>query len=141
MSLVQLDPRASNRPILPTAGHYGSGKGDFDVELTRFEHPAEERMPAWDPEGERGTYTYFGFQCRNVKDNSVIFYDHWEPADPGSGSRTAKWLSQCKVDITPDLQFDPDTVPGRQVIIEVADPRKTDDGREFSGRLKNVMAA
>jgi hypothetical protein len=141
MSLVQLDPRASDRPILPTAGLYGEGKNGFDVELTRFEHPAEDRLPPWDQDGENGPYTYYGFQCKSREDHSIVFYDHWEEAGAGTGSRTAKWLLQVGVEMTEDLQFDPDSVEGRPVIIEVADPKKREDGRKFSGRLKNIIGA
>jgi len=138
MGLVKLDPRASDRPILPTGGLYGAGKNGFDVELSKFESPAEDRLPPWDQDGNEGPYSYFGFQCR-AEDNSIVFYDHWEQDAPGSGSRTARWLAQAGVDITEDLEFDPDDVPGRKVIIEVADPKSRDDGRTFSGRLRNVV--
>lgn len=140
MALVQMDPKAESRPHLPQAGLYGCGKGGFEVELTRFEHPAEERLPAYDKEGERGPYAYFGFQCKG--DSGLVFYDHWEPIGPGTGSREPTWLRNLGVEVSDALEFDPDTVAGRGCIIEVKDPRKDkNSGRIYNGNLVQVIGA
>ena len=138
MALVQMDPKAESRPILPQAGLYGAGKGGFDVELTRFEHPAQERMPAYDREGEDGPYAYFGFVCKS--DNELVFYDHWEKIGPSTGSREATWLRNLGVEVTDDQQFDPETVAGRKAILEVKDPRESSkDGKVYNGNLVQII--
>ncbi len=137
MALVQMDPKAESRPILPSAGFYGAGKGGFEVELTRFEHPAEDQMPAYDKDGEKGPYAYFGFQCKS-EEQGLVFYDHWEQIGPGTGSREATWLRNLGVEVTDDLQFDPDSVAGRKAIIEVKDPRSS-NGRSYNGNLVQII--
>jgi hypothetical protein len=138
MGTFKLDPKAAMRPILPTAGQYGGGLNNTDVELTRFECPAEDRLPAYDPEGTEGPYAYFGFQATG--DHGLIFLDHWEPIGPGTGSRVERWLEQIGVTIV-DHEFDPSEVAGRKVVVEVNDPRTAKDGRVYTGNLKNVVAA
>jgi len=138
MSLVKLDPKAENRPHLPTAGEYGAGKNGFDVELTKFECPAEDRLPPWDQDGERGPYAYFGFQAKS-DEAGIVFYDHWEEIGANTGSRTEKWVRQLGVEVE-NHTFDPADVAPRKVIIEVADPKDSKEGdRTYSGRLKNVV--
>jgi hypothetical protein len=141
MALVKMDPKAESRPHLPTAGLYGLGKGDFDVKLTRFEHPAEERMPAYDREGEKGPYAYFGFECRS-DEQGLVFYDHWEPIGPGTGSRESTWLNNLGVDVTPNGEFDDSTVAGRECIIQVKDPREDKKtGRIYNGNLQQIIGS
>jgi len=137
MSLVQLDPRASQRAVLPIAGHYGAGKGGFEVELAHFECPAADRLPAYDKEGERGPYAYFGFECRSPE-VGVIFYDHWEEIGPNTGSKAQQWLSNLGVSFDDQGRFDPDSVAGMKCIIEVTDPRES-NGKTYNGRLRDVV--
>ena len=138
MAIVQIDPQAESFPHLPNAGLYGAGKGGFEVELTGFEHPAEEKMPAYDKDGERGPYAYFGFVCKGQ--DGIVFYDHWEPIGPGTGSREVKWLRNIGVEVTENLEFDTSTVTSRKVIIQVKDPR-TDakTGKVYNGNLVNII--
>ncbi|TFH66182.1 MAG: hypothetical protein E4G90_04880 [Gemmatimonadales bacterium] len=137
MSLVQLDPRAAHRAVLPTAGHYGEGKGGFDVVLARFECPASERLPAYDKEGDRGPYAYFGFECRS-SEVGVIFYDHWEEIGANTGSKAPQWHANLGVDFDEQGRFDPDSVPGTKCMNEVADPRES-NGKLYNGRLRDVI--
>ena len=144
MGTVQIDPRSADRPVLPTAGEYGAGKNGFDVILSRFECPAEERACPWDREDEEGPYAYFGFMCKGQTPDGnklVIFLDHWEKIAESTGSKALRWLRQVGVSVSEDGIFDPGDVTGREVIITVSDPRTGKDGSIRNGFLNNVHAA
>jgi hypothetical protein len=138
--IVTIDPEVSRYPILDEAGLYGSGmQHEADVELTRFEWPAAERLPAFDRENERGPYAYFGFVVTS-ETKGKVFYDHWEPIGKNSGSKAPQIMLDLGVTTSDNPSFDSETVAPRKVAaIEVTAPRKGDDGRMFNGRLVRVI--
>lgn len=140
MPIVQIDPDISKYPILDEPGLYGPGlQHHADVELARFEWPATERLPAFDKEGARGPYAYFGFVVTSPEKGKV-FYDHWEPISANSGSKAMTIMLDLGVITSDNLSFDSDSVAPRKVAgLEVAAPRKGDDGRMFNGRLVRVI--
>lgn len=142
MPIVIIDPESERYPVLDEAGLYGHGlTHEADVELARFEWPASERMPAFDREGKRGPYAYFGFTVVSP-DKGKVFVDHWEPIGKGTGSRARKLLIDLGVVADGVFEFDAAQVAPRKVAgFEVGDPRKSDDGRLFTGRLLRVIGA
>ena len=140
MAIVQIDPEASRYPVLDEAGLYGHGlTHEADVELSRFEWPAAERMPAYDKDGKKGPYAYFGFVV-NSPTKGKVFVDHWEPIAANSGSKAQQLLLDLGVITGDSLQFDDSTVAPRKLAgIEMGDPRKGNDGRLFSGRVLRVI--
>ena len=160
MARVQIDPAIEQRAILPVAGKYGHGHDvECDCELSRFEWPAKERMPAFDREGNDGPYAYFGMRLTLGAgvipdfEGGVIYYDHWEPIRPGSGSRARKWLVNLGVEGAAEGDFEDSTVAPRKCAIDVGEPRKeyekdangkkttVETGRVFSGYIRNVIGA
>lgn len=141
MSLARIDPKSELRPHLPTAGEYGAGKNGCDCKVSAFEYPAEEMLPGYDREGERGPYAYFGFQVRGADlPGGVVFHNEWQEVAEGTGSKALGWLKNLGVSVSEDGEFDPDDVVGRECIIEVGDPKES-NGRIFTGRLRQVFGA
>lgn len=140
MGIVQLDPKAANFVFLPTAGDYGAGKGDADVELDAFEYPADERMPGYDKHGEDGPYSYWNFRVDHTE-LGVIWYGWWDKIGPNTGSKTGVWLRQLGVSVSEAGEFDPSDVAGRKCIITVTDPRpdKNNPDKMYNGNLRNVI--
>jgi hypothetical protein len=146
MGIVSFSKNIEQRPILDQAGQYGQGlQHEADVELARFECPAEDRLPAFDRDNERGPYAYFGITVTRP-DGTKVFYDHWEEVGEGTGSRLREHLANAGAPISEgedDFNFDPaDVAPRKLGGIEVKDPRSNKEGtRLFSGGLVRIIGA
>jgi len=140
MAIVKIDKRASSYPVLEHGGMYGPGlQHEADVELTQFECPAE-KMPAYDRDGERGPYAYFGLVVI-TSDGERVFVDHWESIAPGSGSKALVHLKNAGVAVSEDGEFDDsDVAPRKLGGIQVADARPSKDGsRLYNGKLLAIV--
>jgi len=144
MGIVNIDPTVLERPVCQE-GVYGSGlQHEADVELTGHENPAEEKLPAYDPEGLRGPYAYFGFKVR-TGEGQLIFVDEWVDVKVGSGPKIREMLIQAGVELADDgnggFQYDTDSVAPRKVNgIEMAAPRPSKTtGTMFNGRVKAII--
>lgn len=140
MPIVTIDPSISEYPVLDQPGLYGHGlQHEADVELSKFEWPAVDKLPAFDKENARGPYAYFGFVVTSPEKGKV-FYDHWEPISAKSGSKAMQILLDMGVVTSDNLSFDNEQVAPRKVAgLEVLAPRKGDDGRLFNGKFVRVI--
>ena len=144
MGIVHIDPTVLEYPVLQE-GIYGPGlDNEADVELSGFECPAEEKMPAYDPEGERGPYAFFGFKVKTAE-GKLFFVDHWTKIGTGSGPEVSNFLECAKVDKAEDGQggfdFDTSDVAPRKVNgVQMAAPTTSKNtGAKYNGRVKAII--
>ena len=142
--IVNIDPTVLERPVLKE-GVYGPGlQHEAEVELSGHECPAEEKLPAYDPEGERGPYAYFGFQVR-TSDGKLHFIDEWVQISVGSGRKIQEMLTQAGVDLADDgkggFDYDTGSVAPRPVNgIQMAAPRASKTtGTMFNGKVVAII--
>jgi hypothetical protein len=144
MGIVNIDPRVLERPVL-AEGQYGQGlQHEADVELTGFEFPAVENLPAYDPVGARGPYAYFGFKVVKA-DGKTLWPEEWVEIGEGSGRKIQDFLSAAGVDLTDDgkggFNFDNTSVAPRKVNgIQMAAPRASKTtGTMFNGKVMAII--
>ena len=144
MPIVQIDPTASNYPIIDEAGLYGPGlQHEADTELAAYERETADtklsRYPAYDLEGKRGPYAYFKFTITQPA-KGKNFVDHWETIGPNTGSKEEQMLLDMGVISAKGESFDSDAVAPRKIAgLEIGAPRLSRDGRLFTGKVIKVI--
>ena len=137
MSTFHVNPESARFPYL-VAGEYGPSRPfESDVEITRFEIPAEENPP-YDREGARGPYAYIEFTVRS-DDRGFVKLRHFEAFGDNSGSKLLPWMKGLGL-ATDEGEVFVDQVEGTKCAIEVGDPKQSnqDPNRWFTGRLLAV---
>ncbi len=135
--ITQITDEEAQRPFLPQ-GDYGSGlNNDADVELARFEYPAQERPCPWDKDG---TYAYFGFTVV-TPDGNKHYPDAW--VQPSS---LKKFLLALGVEVSPNptgpgFTFDDGSVAPRKVTgVRLGKPREY-QGEMRTGTVRTVLSS
>ena len=147
MGIVNIDPSVLERPVLKE-GTYGPGlQFEAEVDFTGFEYPAEEKLPAYDPEGTRGPYAYFGFRVK-PEDGKLYFIDEWVDCSRGSGRRIQDFLTAAGAAMQDDghggFNFDPEAVRGELPKpvsgLQMAAPRTSKTtGTQFNGKVMAII--
>ena len=144
MGIVNIDPKVLERPVL-AEGQYGPGlQFNADVELTGFECPAEEKLPAYDPDGARGPYAYFGFKVAKA-DGKTLWPEEWVEIGEGSGRKIQDFLAAAGVELTDDgnggFRFATEDVAPRKLNgIQMAAPRASKTtGTMFNGKVVAII--
>lgn len=139
---VEFNPDAEKRAYLKVAGKYGPGlEHPADCEVSAYEMPSTEN-PAYDTEGKRGPYAMLNIRVAS-EEFGLCFVRHFEPIGSFAGSRMPRWLGNLGVPMgpAPTYRHRPGDVIGHKCGVEVGDPRNSNDGRSFTGRLMDVFGA
>jgi len=140
MARVQLHPDAEKRTYL-RAGQYGPGlPHEAECEVTDYQFPADE-PPRYRPDDPAENWAFIRIRVNSVEFGSGVIFHH-EPIAEYSGSKLGPWLVAMGVPCDGvGYEHDTDQVVGRQVAVEVGDPRedKKEAGKFYTGNLLQIF--